>query len=147
MGFTSQQFEQYQQEFLERCEQVEQGNVSPIDLAVEFHQEMQYLNKLQEDYKAWLNENVDSITYESEQYGKDGYKGLIFSKQTRETLSFKNIPEWTKVDDERKKIEMRSKMAWKNIQNGIMNVDADGVEIPLPEVKVSSFIKTERTKF
>ncbi|WP_312306467.1 hypothetical protein [Chryseobacterium sp.] len=147
MSLTGQLYEQFQHEFIERCQQVEEGDLSPIEVAVQFKQEMDYLSQLAEERKTWLNENIDAITDEAEQYGKNGYKGFLFTKQYRETLSFKNIPEWQELYNEQKKVESKSKMAWMSVQNGLPNVDHEtGEEIPLPEVKVSTFIKTEKVK-
>lgn len=146
MSLTGQLYEQFQHEFIERCQQVEEGDLSPIELAVEFKQEMDYLNQLSEERKTWLNENVDAITDEAEQYGKDGFRGFLFSKQYRETASFKHIPAWNDLENRKKALEQKSKLAWKMVQNGGLNVDETGEEIPLPEIKTSSFIKAEKLK-
>ncbi|WP_288435296.1 hypothetical protein [uncultured Chryseobacterium sp.] len=146
MSLTGQLYEQYQQEFIERCQQVEDGNVSPLEAAVNFKEEMDFLNQLAEERKEWLNENVDSITDEASAYGKDGFRGFIFSKMHKETPSFKHIPAWVKLQNQMKALEQKSKLALKMVQNGGLNVDENGEEIPLPEVKVSSFIKAERLK-
>lgn len=146
MSLTGQIYEQYQSEFIERCRQVEEGNLSALDCAVNFKEEMDYLSALAEDRKAWLNENVDEVVNEAEQYGKDGYHGLVFSKQVRETLSFKHIPEWVEVESKKKAIEEKSKAAYQQVKKGMMNVDENGAEITLPEVKTSSFIKAEKVR-
>lgn len=146
MSLTGQIYEQYQAEFIERCRQVEEGELSAIDCAVKFKEEMDYLSALAEDRKAWLNENVDEVVNEAEQYGKEGYHGLIFSKQVRETLSYKHIPEWVEVESKKKAIEEKSKAAYQQVKKGMMNVDENGAEITLPEVKISSFIKAEKVR-
>ena len=146
MSLTGQLYEQYQQEFIERCQQVEEGNISSIDVAVEFREEMEFLLSLAEDRKNWMNENVDSITTTAESYGKDGYKGFVFTKQYKETPSFKHIPAWIDAEKTKKSIEDKSKLAYKMVQKGGLNVDETGEEIPLPEIKVSSYIKAERVK-
>lgn len=146
MGLSTQQFEEYQAEFIERCQQVEEGYLSALDCAVQFRNEYDYLTKMAEDRKAWMNENVDAITDEAEGYGKDGYNGLIFTKQTKETLSYKNIPEWAQASAGLKAIEQKSKDAYLQVKKGMMNVDSEGVEIPLPTVTTSAFIKVEKVK-
>lgn len=146
MGLSKQVYEEYQADFIERCQLVKDGNLSALDCAIRFKEEMDYLSKLAEERREWMNENVDEITNEAEKYGKEGFKGMVFSKQTRETFSFKNIPDWVKVNNLQKTIEQRSKTAWKQVQNGMLNVDNAGEEIPLPEVKVSSFIKVDKVK-
>ncbi|ALR29730.1 hypothetical protein ATE47_03980 [Chryseobacterium sp. IHB B 17019] len=147
MSLTGQLYEEYQQEFIERCQQVEEGEISPLVAAVQFKEEMDYLSQLAEDRKTWLNENVDEITNEAEQYGKNGFRGFVFTKQYRETSSFKHIAAWNQAENQKKAIEAKAKLAWKMVQNGLPNVDAEtGEEIPLPEIKVSSFIKAEKLR-
>lgn len=146
MSLSGQLYEQYQLEFIERCQQVEDGDLSPIDCAVTFKEEMDFLTTLAEERKVWLNENVDSITNEAAEYGKDGYKGFVFTKQYKETPSFKHIAAWNQAENAKKAIETKSKLAWKMVQNGGLNVDENGEEIPLPEIKVTSYIKAERSK-
>lgn len=146
MSLTGQIYEEYQSEFIERCRQVEEGELSAIDCAVKFKEEMDYLSALAEDRKAWLNENVDKVVNEAEQYGKEGFHGFIFSKQVRETLSYKHIQEWVEVESKKKAIEKKSKDAYEQVKKGMMNVDVNGEEITLPEVKISSFIKVEKVR-
>ena len=146
MSLTGQIYEQYQSEFIEQCQLVEQGELSALDCAVNFKREMDYFNQLSEDRKNWLNENVDSITDVAEGYGKDGYKGFIFTKQTKATPSFKHIAEWVKAEKAKKEIESKSKTAWQLVQKGGLNVDENGEEIPLPKFNYTSFIKAEKAK-
>lgn len=147
MSLTGQLYEQFQQEFIDNCQRVEEGELSPLECAVIFKEEMDYFSSLAEDRKTWLNENVDTVTSAAEGYGKEGYRGLVFTKQYRETPSFKHIPSWMDAENSKKSIEAKSKLAWKSVQNGMPNVDAEtGEEIPLPEIKVSSFIKIEKIK-
>ena len=146
MSLTGQIFEQYQAEFIERCQQVENGDLSPLGVAVEFKKEMDFLNQLADERKSWLNENVDAITDEAESYGKQGYCGLVFTKQTKATASYKHIPAWIEAEKTKKEIEVKSKTAWMMVQKGGLNVDENGEEIPLPEYTYSSFIKSEKAK-
>lgn len=146
MGLSKQLYEQFQQDFITRCEEYENGNIGALECASEFREEMDYLTALSEERKAWMNENVDAITDEAEAYGKEGYKGKIFTKQTKTSYSFKHIPAWKKLETEKKDLEAKSKLALKMVEKGGLNVDENGEEIPLPEVSVSSFIKVEKAK-
>lgn len=146
MGKSKDIFMQMQEEFLKTCEEFENGNISALECAVNFKREMDYLNQLSEDRKNWLNENVDSITDEAEGYGKDGYKGFIFTKQPKATPSFKHIAEWVKAEKAKKEIEAKSKTAWLMVQKGGLNVDENGEEIALPKFNYTSFIKVEKAK-
>lgn len=146
MSLSSQLFEQYQQEFINKCQEVEDGNVSPLEAAVNFKEEMDFLNQLAEERKTWLNENVDSITDEAAAYGKDGFRGFIFSKMYKETPSFKHIPAWVALENQKKALEQKSKLALRMVQNGGLNVDENGEVIPLPIVKTTSYIKGENVR-
>lgn len=143
---SKQLFEEMQQSFLDRCQLVENGDSTFLDVATEFKNEMDFLNELHENRKAWLNENVESIVSESEAYGKEGYKGLIFKKQVTERLSFKNIKKWQEASQFLKDIESESKLALQLSRKGGLSANESGEEIELPEVSITSFIKTEKIK-
>ena len=146
MSLSKQIYDDFQQDFIQSCEEVENGNISILDVADKFKNEQDFLNELSDNRKTWLSEFCDQITDEAEKYGKDGYKGKIFKKQTRTTLSFKNIPQWQKLEADKKEFEEKSKTALKMVEKGGLNVDENGEEIPLPEVSVTSFLKVEKVK-
>ena len=134
-------------EFLNRCEEVESGDLSALDCAITFKEEMNFLEQLQNERKTWLDQNLDEITNEAEQYANNTYKEFKITKQTRETMSYKHIPEWLDLEEGKKEIEAKSKLALQMVRKGIPNVDAEtGEEIPLPEIKTTSFIKMEKDK-
>ena len=123
------------------------GNISALDLAVKFKNEMDIMTIQIENRKAWLDEYKSTIAGESEGYGKSGYKGLIFTVQIRSTPSYKNIDSWVKADDLKKQIEAKAKLALQLMEKGIEPVDAQtGELLPVPEVKISSFLKTDKLK-
>lgn len=146
MGLSKQIFEQMQEQFLYNCQQVEDGYLSHLDCADVFKAEIDYLAQLAEERKAWLNENTDAIVSEAERYGKEGYKGKLYTKQTRQTLSFKGVPEWEKINGELKAFEDRSKTALKGLEKGLLNVDENGEEIPIPTVNYSSYLKVTKIR-
>lgn len=128
-------------------DQYENGNISALDLAVKFKNEMDIMSTQIENRKAWLDENKSTIAGESEGHGKSGYKGLIFTVQIRSTPSYKNIDSWVKADELKKKIEAKAKLAMQLMEKGIDPVDAQtGELLPVPEVKISSFLKTDKAK-
>ena len=140
-------FFEMQSEFLNRCEKVESGDLSALDCAITFKEEMNFLEQLQNERKTWLDQNLDEITNEAEQHANNTYKGFKTTKQTRETMSYKHIPEWLDLEESKKEIEAKSKLALQMVRKGIPNVDAEtGEEIPLPEIKTTSFIKMEKQK-
>ncbi|NAW50391.1 hypothetical protein GNY06_02950 [Elizabethkingia argentiflava] len=146
MSLTLKEYEKHRDEFIEGCEKVDQGELSFLDFAVSLSEEIKHLSALQDIYKAWLNENVDNITNESEQYGKEGYKGFVFSKATKTTYSYKHIPTWIDLEKKRKELENMAKLALKMVEKRGVSVDENGEIIPLPEVNITSFIKTETVR-
>lgn len=146
MSLAKQLFEEMQEQFLYNCQRVENGDLSALDCATNFKFEMDYLNQLSEERKAWMNENLDAIVSQSEAYGKEGYRGKVFTRQTKRTLSFKGIAKWEEINNSLKAFEDRSKTALIGLEKGILNVDENGEEIPLPKVSYSSFLKVDNAK-
>lgn len=147
MGYSKEMFREMQEEFLNSCEDYENGNITALDCAVKFKQDNDYLEQLMNERKTWIDENRDSVTEESEQYGKSGYKGFIFSLQTRKTLDFSNIKEITTLKTKIKDIENNGKIALQLIDKGIEPLDVNtGELLPIPTVKTTSFVKIDKAK-
>ena len=106
---------------------------------------MSFLEHLTNQRKKWLDENLESVSNEADNYNNE-YKGYKVTLQTRETLNFKSIPQWNVLENAKKEFEQKSKLALNLVRKGGLNVDENGEEIPLPEVKVSSFIEMEKLK-
>ena len=138
-------FEQQEQEMHQAIEAYENGDVSALDVAIKFKEEMLMYEHLTELRKNWIDDNKDAIENEAEKWGNE-YGGFKVTKQYRETLSFKHIPEWSDLEAQKKEVEKLSKLALQMVRKGGLNVDENGQEIALPEINVSSFIKFERTK-
>lgn len=132
-------FEQQEQEMHQAIEAYENGDVSALDVAVQFKEEMMMYEYFSEMRKAWIDENKDAIDNEADKWG-GVYGGFKITKQHRETLSFKHIPEWNELEGRKKEVEKLSKLALQMVRKGGLNVDENGEEIPLPEVKSTSFI-------
>lgn len=145
MGANSEYFIQLQEQFLNDCDRYENGNISALDVAVKFKEEMSFLEHLSNQRKTWIDENLESVSNEADNYN-NVYKGFKITLQSRETLNFKSIPQWNVLENAKKEFEQKSKLAWQLVKKGGLNVDENGEEIPLPEVKVSSFIKMEKLK-
>lgn len=154
MSLTDSNYEQYWHEFFiqsdaqlkNEANQVAEGELSVLDLAVKYHNENKVFEEQITKRKEWLTQNLDVIADQSEKYGKQGYKGKIFIRQTKKTLSFKHIPQWQEFEKQKKDFEEKSKLALRMVERGGMNVDETGEEIPLPEVSYSSFLKVDKVK-
>lgn len=145
MGANSEYFIQLQEQFLNDCDRYENGHISALDVAVKFKDEMSFLEHLTNQRKTWIDENLESVSNEADNYNNE-YKGYKITLQSRETLNYKMIPQWQKFEEQKKELEAKSKLALQLVRKGGLNVDENGEEIPLPEVKVSSFIKMEKLK-
>lgn len=145
MGANSEYFIQLQEQFLNDCDRYENGNISALDVAVKFKEEMSFLEHLSNQRKTWIDENLESVSNEADNYNNE-YKGYKVTLHSRETLNFKSIPQWNVLENAKKEFEQKSKLALQLVKKGGLNVDENGEEIPLPEVKVSSFIKMEKLK-
>lgn len=147
MGLSKQLFMQMQEEFLNTCDEFENGNISALDCAVMFKKDNDYFEQLINERKSFLDENKHEIESESSQYGKEGYKGFIFIVQQRKNLDFKNIAEISNLKDKIKDIETKGKLALQLIEKGVEPLDVTtGELLPVPEVKVTSFIKIDKVK-
>ena len=121
------------------------GNISSLDLALKFRGYSEVFKSLSEKMDEWIKENRISISDEADKY-PEGYHGYKVVLQTRETSSFKNIPQWIALEHAKKDFEARSKLALKMVQKGSLNVDESGEVIPLPEITTTSFLKFDRVK-
>lgn len=128
-------------------DQYENGHISAIDLAVKFKNEIETMEAQVKNRKEWLDEAKREIANEAEGYGKEGYKGLVFSVQTRTTYNFSKVQEVAKLKADIKELEEKGKLALKLIEKGIEPLDVNtGELLPVPEVTVTSFLKTDKAK-
>lgn len=155
MSLTDQQHETYweqyfaemEDDFLNQTQQVENGDLSPLELAVKFAKERADLEAAAKVRKEWQDENLSSILNEAEQYGKDGYHGYRFSNSSKAQYKFSNNPDWVKLKEQQEKIEEQMKTAYQATGKNIVNATFDGEEIPLPVVTYTKpSLKTDKIK-
>ena len=138
-------FDQLTEKFEKEMHEYEDGNIDALETAVKMRKDYERLEVQMNLRKAWLDENKESIESEASKY-PEGFKGYKVVMQTRPSYDFKNIDEWKVLEKAKKDFEAKSKAALLMVQKGGLNVDADGAEIPLPEVKNTSFLKFDKTK-
>lgn len=155
MSLTDQQHETYwheyfaemEEDFINHTQQVEAGDLSPLELAVKLTREREQFQRADEVRKDWLSENLDGILNEAEQYGKEGYHGYRFSNTSRPQFDFKTNPEWVKLEAQKKEIEAQMKTAYQATGKNLINATFDGEEIPLPAVTYTKpSVKAEKIK-
>jgi len=138
-------FDQLSDAFLQQADKYENGDIDALETAILMRKDYERLEIQMNLRKTWMDENKESIESESSKY-PEGFKGYKVSIQTKSTANFKSIPEWIKLEKDKKDFEAKSKLAYQMVQKGGLNVDANGEEIPLPEMSVTSFIKFDKVK-
>jgi hypothetical protein len=138
-------FEFLSDKFITEIEDYEDGNIDALATAILMRKDYEKLEIQMNMRKTWLDENKSSIENESSKY-PEGYKNYKVSIQHRSTFNFKNIEAWKYLENAKKEFEEKSKMAFNIVQKGGLNVDANGEEIPLPEINITSFIKFDKIK-
>ena len=83
MGANSEYFIQLQEQFLNDCDRYDNGHISALDVAVKFKEEMSFLEHLTNQRKTWIDENLESVSNEADNYNNE-YKGYKVTLQTRE---------------------------------------------------------------
>lgn len=118
MGANSEYFIQLQEQFLNDCDRYENGHILALDVAVKFKEEMSFLEHLSNQRKNWIDENLESISNEADNYNNE-YKGYKITLQSRETLNFKSIPQWNVLENAKKEFEQKSKLAWQLVKKEV----------------------------
>lgn len=137
----------WEERFLNLADDYDCGNTSALEVAIEFRKDNEYFEQLMNMRKSWMEEYKDEIVDESEQYGRDGFNGYIFTKQSKRTYDFNNVSEWIQTKQKLAEIEEKGKLALKLQEKGIEPVDAEtGELLPIPQVKQTTFLKCEKSK-
>lgn len=137
----------FEESFLNFCDEYESGNLSALEVATKFRQENDYFETMMNMRKSWMEEYREEIVYESEEYGRDGYNGFIFSINTKKTYDFKSIPDWLEAKKKLTEIEEKAKLTLQLQKKGIAPVDFEtGELLPIPQVKQTTFLKCEKSK-
>ena len=143
--YKSNPYDQLSDTFLKQADKYDNGDIDALETAILMRKDYERLEIQMNMRKQWIEENKESIDEEASKY-PEGYKGYKIVMQSRSTSSFKNIPEWIKLENAKKEFEAKSKAALKMVEKGGLNVDADGQEIPLPEITTTSFLKFDKLK-
>lgn len=133
--------------FIERCERYDAGDINAADAWLDMKSEIDFFEAKIKERKEWGDTHRHAISDEFEKYGKDGYNGYKATVQTRTTLSYKSIPQWSELDSARKEVEAKAKLALQMQQKGLEPIDGStGELLPLPDVTVTHFLKTDKVK-
>ena len=135
MGRTKELFYQLQEEFVAKCQAVENGDISILDAVIEFRKQKKECEDYIETIKQFESSNIEQIEIQVEQ-NSGYYKGAELSvRQGGRIYNCTKITEWQKASEQLKAIEERYKNALINKEKGLMTVDQDGVILEeYPEV-------------
>ena len=138
---------QFEESFLDYCDKYENGELTALDVATKFRKENDYFETMMNMRKSWMDEYREEIADEAEGYGRDGYNGFIWNLQSKKTYDFKQIPEWLSAKNKLNEIEEKGKLALQLKSKGIEPLDVEtGELLPIPEVKLTTFLKCEKSK-
>lgn len=145
---TKDLFMQMQEDFVNTCNDVENGNISVLDAVIHFRRQKEVHEQMLENIKAFEAENIEQIEQEAS-YNQNQYKGAKFEfRGGGKSFNFKNIQEWEYAKDNLKEIEEKYKAVYLNKEKGLATYDeTTGEELPIPEVifrKSSLIVKLEK---
>lgn len=139
MGATSELFIEMQDELINSVKQAEEGEISILDVAIQFEKQKGQLEDALKFIKQFKDDNAETIAGEAAEY-PDGYKGFKIEYRNGATrYDYKGIPDWVKANDHKKEVEDKYKAMLKAKLKGssFANVSEDGEELPMPEMKYS----------
>lgn len=143
MGRTKELFYQLQEEFVAKCQAVEDGDISILDAVIEFRKQKKECEDYIEIIKQFESSNIEQIEIQVDQ-NSGYYKGAELSvRQGGKIYNYTKITEWQKASEQLKAIEERYKNALINKEKGLMTVDQYGVileEYPEVTYRKSSLI-------
>lgn len=134
MGYSKELFQQLQDEFVAKCQKVEDGEMPILEAVLAFRWQKKECEAYIEAVKAFEQEHEEHILAQIE-YNSGSYKGAKFEiRSGGRTFNFKRIREWQIASDNLKEIEDKYKSAFINKEKGLLPVDENGELLELPEV-------------
>ena len=146
MSANKEMFLEIQSELLEIENQVVEGELSNLDGLIKMRKARQEAEKVLEIVKSFEDKRPNEIANEASQY-PEGYCGFeVKMVNGKELFNFKNIPQITQLDNDKKALEDKFKTAFKGIVKGVVQtttvedvkywVDEDGELQPIPELNI-----------
>ncbi len=137
MGRTKELFAALREDFINKCQLVEDGEEYLLDTVIEMREERAFYEEMIKNIKDFEAEKYGEIETKAGEF-QNNYKGSVFEfRAGRKTFDYSGIPEYQNAKSTLKQVEEKYKAAWHNASNGLMAVSEDGEELQLPEVKYS----------
>ena len=146
MSKTNEMFLEIQSELLEIENQVIEGELSNLDGLIKMRKARQEAEKVLEIVKSFEDKRLNEIANEASQY-PEGYCGFeVKMVNGKELFNFKNIPQITQLDNDKKALEDKFKTAFKGIVKGVVQtttvedvkywIDENSELQPIPELNI-----------
>lgn len=134
MERSKEMFLQVQEELLELHNKAIEGEVSNLDALIKMRNAKADAEKVLEIVKTFEDERLNEITTEAESYGGT-YQGFeIKSVNGKKIFNYKQIPQITELENQKKNLEDKFKNAFEGFQKGIVQTtEVDGVRYWIDE--------------
>jgi hypothetical protein len=127
MGRTKELFYQLQEEFVAKCQAVEDGDISILDALIEFRRQKKECEDYIEIIKSFESSQSEQIEIQIEK-NEGHYKGAELAvRQGGRMYNYSKISEWQIASNNLKCVEEKYKNAFINKEKGLTTVDEDGV--------------------
>lgn len=152
MGKTNELYIQLQDELINTIHSVDNGEMTPLDALLYMRDHKRQLELTLDITKEFEDNYIDKIAFEAAKHGNT-YKGYeIKAVNGRRIFDCSNVPEYTELNNELKKVADKYKSAFEGVQRGIVQttnvdgitywVDDNGELRPFPELKYGkSYLK------
>ncbi len=137
MGATKELFIQMQDELVNTCDAVENGDINVLDAVIELRKQKQFHEEMLKEIKNFETQYSDEIEQEATA-NQNEYRGATFEfRAGRKTFDFSKIKEVKIAKDNVKELEQKYKQAFEMKQKGMTAIDESTGEIitELPTVK------------
>lgn len=136
MGAISELYIQMQDEFINTCDNVENGNIELLEAVIEMRKQKAFHEQMIKDINEFEAQNYNDIENSAKDYQNE-FRGVKFEfRGGRKTFDFKGIEEVQIAKDNAKEIEQKYKTAWEMKQKGFAPVDEEtGEVLQIPIVK------------
>lgn len=138
MGGISELYIQMQDELINTCNEVENGNKEILDAIIELRKQKQFHEQILKEINTFESQYFTEIECTAKEHENE-FKGVKFEfRAGRKTFDFKGIQEVEIAKQNAKEIEQKYKSAWDMKQKGMIPIDEDtGEVLPIPKVKYS----------
>ncbi len=146
MSANNEMFLEIKEELINIENEVLEGELSNLDGLIKMRKARQQAESILEIVKSFEDKRMNEIANEASQY-PEGYCGFeVKMVNGKELFNFKNIPQITQLDNDKKALEDKFKTAFKGIVKGVVQtttvedvkywIDENSELQPIPELNI-----------